>query len=240
MKKTSITYQHIINTISNFFLIACVIVAAACVPSADSEPGIIHAKLGNHDLYIPEPYLKFRHTSVGEDSVLLQAWYPGSGIAPGDSSIDLAKEGIWWRQVRILMNYHHHPASVETLLDSQIQHLKAFEVVGIEHDLVHRRQPDGHIQDHRDVWVEEKDGRPDSFITCSERLIATDYPQCKHYILTSENIWLGVSYDRRFLPKWQLIKKNVEEMFESFQSPDTAKEFIGLRFSEMSHHEEGE
>lgn len=210
----------------------------ACKPSAHDEPEIVHARLGDQDLYIPKEYLKFRHTSVGTESALIQAWYPGSAVAPGNDSAELWKQGVWWKNVRILINYYKDPASVEKLAESRMAHLKASYETGSEYGLIHYEQPEGSVKDHHDIWLEKQDKEILSFITCSEKLVESDFPQCRQYIKIRRTIWINATYDRRFLPEWKMIKQNIESMFESFRNEDTARDFIKSQFSKVQNVKE--
>lgn len=215
-------------------------VLCGCLPSEQSEPEIIHAKLGTYELYIPKAYVKFRHTSIGNESALLQAWYPGSAIVPGDSSIELSKQGVWWKNVRILASKRNSTIPFDEFARKSTKYLDATEIVANEYGLIHYKQPAGYVQDKYDVWFEKVNGEIVSYITCTEQLTSTSVPQCSHEIFVDSKLWLKVSYDRRLLPEWKLIKTNVEDMFKSFQTPRSAREFIHLRMQELETQTEGD
>lgn len=186
---------------------------------------IVEAKIGDQVYYIPKAYLNFQHTSVGPDGFLLQAFYPGSAIVPGDVN-ELWKQDEWWKNVRILASKRHSPISFDEFAQSSTAYLKASEIVGNEYGLIHQKQPEGVAQDQLDIWFEKKDQQIVSYVTCSEHLIENDFPQCSHDLFIGSKLWLKVTYDKRLLPKWKTVQNDVEEMLDSFQSPGTAREFL--------------
>lgn len=201
-------------------------------PSVPPEPELIHAKIGASELYIPKEYLKFRHTGVGAKSALLQAWYPGSAIAPGSSSLDLAKEGVWWKNISILVNERLSDISFDNFARKSTEYLDATELVGDEYGMMHYTQPKGFVQDKYDVWLEKNGELITSYITCSERLIESDIPQCTHKFFLDGGLRISISYDRRFLPEWKIIKSNVEDMFDSFRSREAAERSLRTNSNE--------
>ena len=171
---------------------------------------IRHAKLGQTDLYIPSEYLKFRHTSIGPEAILIQAWYPGSAIVPSNDINDLFKQGLWWKQVRVLLLLRRD-ANIDFDESSKksTKHLHATALVGDEGGLMHYTQPPGAVQDLYDLWLEyNPEGKIISRTTCSEKIIKLDRPQCEMTLLFNKDISLGIAFDKKLLPEWKTIKNN--------------------------------
>ncbi len=198
----------------------------SCLPSKEKSSQIVHANLGGHDIYIPKDYLKFGHTSVGNESALLQAWYPGAAIPPGRDAAKLLKERIWWKNIMILISVIKPKLPFSVTAPESVKYLKATELVGKEYGLIHMTQPEGGIKDNYDVWFEMRDNEVQSYITCSEKLGQKHYPQCNHWLRIEQNFSIQISYNRDLLPEWKKISDNVKSMFESFQSAETASEFL--------------
>ena len=208
-----------------------------------SSPQIIQARLGNVDLYIPKDYVRFGHTSIGTESALIQAWYPGATPVPGkgDNSTELWRQGLWGNNIRILLHSNPNiPLWENDRILKSLERLNATLMVGQEYGLLHKTQPEGKVQDAYDVWLEMNGNKIISYITCSDEWDREwYYPQCSHYIElgyqdAGKRVRAHISYDRRLLPEWKTIKDNVGAMFESFESQDTAKEFILLRRQDVA------
>ena len=78
-----------------FVLSVVCLFLAGCKQSSPTDLKIIEGKLRQFNVYIPKAYLKFRHTSIGDESALIQAWYPGAAIPPSNDSLELAKQKLW-------------------------------------------------------------------------------------------------------------------------------------------------
>ena len=197
----------------------------SCRPSA--EPIIVHARLGQTDFYIPKAYLDFGHTSAGPESALMQAWYPGSAIVPEKSQMDLVKEGVWWKNVRILFGTLPNTApSFDHVARTMIGHFNATRFVTEEYGLQHYAPPPEPGKDSYDVWIEVEQGQIRSYITCTEKDSEVSVPKCAYHARYKEKFSLKISFDRRVLSEWKLIKTNVNEMLESFHSLQTSSDYI--------------
>ncbi len=209
------------------FLILCVCVLGGC---ERQEVYIRHANFGGHDLYIPSDYV-VGVGSIGTEAALLQAWYPGAAIVPGrmENQID---RGEYWKSVRILINYLRLPQSFDEFSKKTESSYKATEFVAEEYGLTHMTQPAGGNKDTKDVWYEKKGDEVASRITCTERILKTDVPQCRHSFFMASDLVIDINYEKKLLPEWKTIKTNVESMIESFRSSETSKEFILQRRQE--------
>lgn len=220
-------------------LFAIVAFTAKSLPKSNSDisPQIIQARLGNVELYIPKDYVRFGHTSIGTESALIQAWYPGATPVPGkgDNFTELWKQGLMPNHVRILLNSHPNIPQWDNNILKPLERLNATQIVGQEYGLLHKTQPEEKVKDLYDVWFEMKGDQVLSYITCTDESDKEwHYPQCSHYMKLGSyregrRVLAHISYDRRFLPDWEIIKTNVESMFDSFQSQETAREFIVSR-----------
>ena len=136
------------------------------------------------------------YTSVGEKSGLLQAWYPGDKIVPGNPD-DLWKHGQWSNNVRILFTWSES-TTFDKWIEADIKLQKAFQIVGNEYGLVHRTQPDGYVKDHDDLWIEDSKNETKAMIACSDVEVSR-VPQCKHYF-DLDHYGFTVSYPLRIGP----------------------------------------
>lgn len=207
-----------------------------CLPDEAQNYEIINAKLGDVTLYIPKEYVKFRHTSIGTESALLQAWYPGAAPVPGDDSTELWKQGIWWKNVMILVSMRHDTTiPFDKGTKSSIKYLRATEFAGDEYGLQHYTQaPDDHNQDLYDVWLEKDNDFIISRITCTEKISELSKPNCTHYFFWND-LSAKITFDRRFLSDWKTINQNVTSMLESFQSPESAQTFLRTQFENQNN-----
>ncbi len=221
----------------NIILIFSLGILCSCLPdsSAQNEIKIIHANIGGQDLYIPKQYVSFRHTSIGPEAALLQAWYPGSAIVPGNTK-ELWQQGQWWKNVMILAS-KRGPKKItfDEWAHKSTEHFEATEIVENEYGLIHRTQPKGANQDAYDLWTEEKNGEILSYITCSEKMTEISVPQCSQFMYWKDRLWLKIDYDARLLPEWKTIQNNIELMFISFEDHESSKEFAMRKLMEKNH-----
>ena len=97
---------------------------------------IIRADIGGHILYIPQEYVRLHHASIGNESALLQAWYPGAGLVPGKSPNQLLKQGEWWKNIAILVALiENSDVSFSEFVRRSTEHLDATELIGEEFGL---------------------------------------------------------------------------------------------------------
>ena len=227
-------YNTIRNKPMKKFLLTFCLLLTACWPEPKPDYEVVHARFGQVDLYIPKEYVKFRHTSIGTDSMLLQAWYPGAAPVPSNDSTELLKQGVWWKNVRILISLRPDESiPFAEATQGTLRFLKATEFVGNEFGLVHYTQPHNGNKDLYDVWLERSNGSISSRITCLDKLAEIDKPNCKHYFFRGP-FSLSVSYDRSLLPEWKTISRNVQGLFDSFHSPEESKEFLRIQFDNQA------
>lgn len=210
-------------------LIACcllfVFIAPSCSPAGDNDH-VIHYKMGNHDLYIPQVYVHFSHTSVGHESGLIQAYYPGAAPVLKDPGI-LLDEHKWFKNVLILfddidqMSDFNFTRGFEATEDLT----KANTIASYEYGLIHQTQPDGLKKDSDDIWVERDGQKLISFIQCSKKYASGVIPQCTHKTHDKDFLYT-ITYDKRLLPQWKLIRTNVFALMQSFTSENRAKSFL--------------
>lgn len=215
------------------FLVLCVFLSA-CLPEKKNRLDvnkieIIEGKVSNQEYFIPEPYFYPGSHRFIDNDVLLLTMYPN--FLPLDKAPkDYWKEGSWWRNIIILISSRQNPTILfDEAARKSTQHLHATVFVGEDYGLYHFTQSENSNRDAYDVWFEKSDNQIVSYITCGEKVIKEDIPQCSHWFLLNENLSLKIDYDRRFLPKWKIIEGNVKKMIESFGSPKAAKEFLRQR-----------
>lgn len=198
----------------------------SCLPAKAREPEIVHATIGSHDLFIPRAYLDFAHTSIGLDSALLQTWYPGNAIPPSNSSLELAKQGIWWKNIRILISEANPDIPFDSVARKLTSYLKADKYIASEFGLQHYTHKESYGPNSRGLWLEQKDGVINSYITCTEILSSNNSSKCSYWARIENRLSVKASFDRRLLPEWQLIRGNIESLIQSFQSPYSAIEYL--------------
>lgn len=234
--------EKIFGALLCLFTAACVVFFLQPSQAKVVEPEIVHTKLGNSDLYIPKPYLRFGHTSIGPESILMQAWYPGSDVVPGqgDNLAELWQQGEGWKSVRILMSKKDSSISFDEFFEKSTGYLEATELVGLEYGLIHKTQPQGAVKDKYDVWHDEKDGKILSHITCSEKITPTSRPQCSQFLFISPDVWMMISYHKELLPEWRTVQENVISLWKSFSSEKNSREFISARMRAENDRNSGQ
>ena len=219
--------KRIFNTLLILLLIVAV---SGCQPSSSVQFQINEYHVGEHTLYIPRAYTHLDTTSIGDESGLIQAFYPGSAPVIQNRKI-LWEQGKWYKNVRIHFDdVSQYKINPEKSLQSQITRFKAFKVVGEQYGLIYRTQPENIKNDHDELWVEkDKSGKVVSRIQCKKKYHETVIPQCSHRFY-SENFKYKVSYDKRLLPEWKLIRENVLALMASFESHQAAHDFVDEQY----------
>ena len=216
----------------SLFIVSIFLVSCAPQKKKPSDTQVIEYTVDGKKLYIPYAYVKFGYTSVGGKSGLIQAFYPGSTPVPGDPN-ELWEKGEWYKDVRILFTNPPDPHP-QVVLESMKKFYKADLYAGEQYGLKHLTQSNPDQAYNEDIWIEDE--KAGDFISCSEKTDRDDPVQtCKHVFLTGKT-YFKISYDRRLLPEWKLIKNNVVEMFNSFQSADTAAAYIQQFYPELKEN----
>ncbi|PCJ99992.1 MAG: hypothetical protein COA45_04040 [Zetaproteobacteria bacterium] len=220
-----------------------IVLLTGCVPSDDKqEPSndvvIKQGVIGGKKYYVPEMYFKMKGGAISLDSIYVSAMYPTFTPMLEDHK-KLRKEKEWYRNVRILASYRKNLINPDEVTKIMIKNLKAFEVVGEEYGLIHQKQPEEYVQDKRDMWLDKVDGHYVSYISCSDKILETDVPQCSHTIYVN-SFSVGISYNKVLLPHWKEIKRNVLEMFESFEYEHSARAYIETKLNGMNLETHGE
>lgn len=178
--------------------------------------------VGGNKLYVPNVYLSTSYTSLGDDSGLLQAYYPGSTPIPDDPQ-SLWEQGEWYKNVRILFTYPPKPDPAGVMA-SMITLNRADLKAGEKYGLRHYTQSDVEQRIFRkDIWIE--DDTSGSFIMCSKKQADNEVPLCQH-IFSIGDASIKIRYNKQLLPDWEIIKENVSDMYESFFSKESALIYV--------------
>ena len=221
-------------------LIAVSVLLAGCPDKGAKQatPQLVQANIGGNNFYIPKSYLNMPYTSVGSESALIQAWYPGDKVVPGDPD-DLWRQKQWYKNVRILIS-RVKISSIEPILITQQTLFQATKTVGAEYGLVHYTQlPEG-MADHKDVWIDKSTSETGVFIACDHLENTAKIPavpQCNQQFVIG-HYYLQVHYDRRLLPHWQELQKHVAGLYNSFQSLQSASAYLKTVTEQPQQQEE--
>lgn len=214
----------------------------ACLPSNDKLQEVTHYRIGRYDLYIPYAYVQFHWTSIGigSPSGLIQAYYPGSAPVMDDPNA-LYKRDLWQKNVRILFSdlSRYPDFDPEKGLAGAVHLFKASNVVGEQYGLSHQTQPDDIKNDWDELWIERKNGHLISYISCRKEYAEGVVPYCAHHFWDNRFDY-KVSYDKRLLPEWRLIRENVLALMGSFESEEAARAFIADQISKTLPTQKGE
>lgn len=194
---------------------------------------IVQGTMGDWRVFVPRKYFVLNWLDpMKEENLYLLMRYPELTPIVRSEQMPMWKRGEWHKTIRVLASFKEsNGKSQHELTVPMIDHLKAYQVVGEEHGLIHQTQPDGYVKDHWDVWLERdhNTGQYLSYTTCTEMLTASSVPQCSHhftYLVPSRIGRVKVSFDKRLLLQWREIRNDVVELFDSFSSPETARAFI--------------
>tara|TARA_R110000772_G_scaffold58608_1_gene132903 strand:- start:611 stop:1318 length:708 start_codon:yes stop_codon:yes gene_type:complete len=188
--------------------------------------------IGSEKLYIPNVYTKTKGTSVGKESGFIQTFFPGSTPIPGDPQ-ELWEQGEWHKNINILFR-QADPTKAQAVLKGQIDLTKSYENAGSEYELEHRTQTKDEWF-RNDIWIEDEE--VGSFISCAEKQYEPSNPQCTHYLFSGD-YFLKITYSKKFLPDWKLIKTNALALFDSFKSREAATAYVQQFYQQ--HHIEGD
>lgn len=200
----------------------------ACIPSPPKDE-IVHGVVGGSQYFVPKVLFILPNRHLQDDGIYIRTMYPD--FTPVlEEQIDLLRKGEWYRNIRILASARGSNISFDEFAKGMQGHFKAFEYVSTEYGLLHHKQPEGYVQDHSDVWLEEVDGKYVSYISCSETTLKNDISRCSQNFFLKEGLRLKVSYNKKLLPYWKDIKDKTLELFKSFSSEEAAKIYINQKF----------
>lgn len=204
------------------------IALTACIPNPPKNE-IVHGVVGGKQYFVPKVLFVLPNRHLKSDNIYIRSMYPD--FTPVlEEPIELLKKGEWHRNIRILASARKSNISFNEFAKGMQDHFKAFEYVDTEYGLLHHKQPEGYVQDHRDMWLEEVNGEYVSYVSCSEHLVKNDKPQCAHNFFLKRGLRLKVSYNKTLLPHWKDIKDKTLELFKSFRSEEAAKNYISQKF----------
>lgn len=228
--------------------LAISLILVACLPSKDRQISadtarIIRGEIDGQAYYVPEVYFVPNSSRMSDPknfSIYIQVLYPEfSPILEPTQSLWTRGEG--YRYVQILAKHNqgkkfkYASEAAQTRLDAIIRGRKTTQVVGEEYGLLHQTQtPDG-IQDFDDVWIEKKDDRIVSHITCGEKILKTDVPQCVHWTYW-DNFFMELRYDKRLLPEWEVVQEEARALFDSFKSEQTTRTFLHAKLERAQNN----
>jgi|TARA_R110000772_G_scaffold111960_1_gene216071 hypothetical protein len=232
---------------SIIFLFFGLAILAACIPSGDDETKgkyefvVNRYEIGEHVLHIPYAYTRFHLTSVGGESGLIQAYYPGSSpVIQGTEN--LRESGKYVNRVHILFTdlKRYQGFDPKKSLQGAVDHFAATELAGQEFGLTKLTQAKGVPNpDYKDeLWIASEPSTEIVYISCSKEARAPA-PQCKHKFYDDKFLY-SVTYDKRQLKNWATIRDNVIELMHSFRSAEAAEEFVREKFYETYFEQMGE
>lgn len=215
-----------LRTLRNGLLsLALLIALAACLPSRGQDgPEIVRGVIGGQEYFVPRAYLKLPSRRLADDSIYVLAFYPDFRPA-WDSHNSIWRDGLWKYKVRILATHSDTPAPIAVHAQNVTSLLNATERVGNEHGLVRFTQPIDKVKDRPDVWIEYDPSITDaviSYVTCSEKLIDKDNPQCAMYFNWHDSFFVKTSFDMELLPRWKEIFVSTTSLLNSFLSEEEA------------------
>ncbi len=196
-------------------------------------------QIGNHKLYIPIAYGRLKGELFTDTGGYFKTYYPG-GAPIIQNPVILKKQGKWYRSVMVHFKdiAQHSKFTPEKGIQAHIDLMKTTKVIGQQYGLTRQTQPDDIQNDWDDIWIESATEPNVSYITCSKPRDSV-VPQCTHYFY-DHNFKYDISYDRRLLPDWRIIRKNVLSMMRSFESKESAKNFITNQFKATYEEQMGE
>lgn len=200
----------------------------ACISSSPKNE-IVHGVVGGKQYFVPKVLFVLPNRHLKSDNIYIRSMYPNFTPVV-EQPTELLKQGEWYKNIRILASARGSNISFDEFAKGMQEHFKAFEYVETEYGLLHHKQPEGFVQDHRDMWFEEVNDVYTSYIACSEKLIKIDRPQCSHHFFLKRGLRLKVSYNKELLPHWKDIKDKTLELFKSFRSEEAAKAYINQKF----------
>lgn len=221
---------------SKFLALCFCFFLLSCEPSETQKSAIqiVEGRIGGKTYYVPKLYLKLKTNNLSKDSIYIGVMY--SSYTPIlEAPNDLWKKKEWYRNLKILAHDMKTPISFDTFAKGATAYLSATEVVGEEYGLIHQKQPEGYVQDHYDIWFEKIDNRYASYITCSEKLTESSVPQCNQNFFYKDRLHVEVTYNKVLLSKWKEIQENVTELFDSFESKQTAQKYLEQKLQNSSY-----
>lgn len=205
----------------------CVVFLVGCGP--DNSTKIIEGEIYGRKFYYPWLYAVPPFYGISGESIYVRALHPT--FEPLQiSETELFHQKREQYLIRMLVKPALRDTPKRISLDELFQAMnernyKATVFVGNEYGLVHMTQPPEGVADIHDIWLEKIDGKVVSYISCGEKILNTDVPQCR-YLSTENYFRLEISFDKRMLPEWRAVRDNALRMINSFNSPETAMEFL--------------
>ena len=211
-----------------------IVVLAGCLPESTvprnkEDIRVVEGQLGDRKLFVPQKYFRLR-PNFSNGTISLQMSQPYFTPLSKPSS-RMWKDGERTNYLLVLIHTIRSPNSFDKDIKMAVDHLKASEIVGSEYGLIHLKQPDEEVQDFWDVWLEKNEDKNISYITCSEKIIKADVPQCTHSFL-AEGLYVTIDYDKQNLPDWKKIQSGVTSVIQSFQSLDAAQNALFQKYND--------
>ncbi len=217
-----------------FALLVVLPLLAGCLPEGGKIPKtkedikIISGYLGKEQFFIPKEYFKQGMANFNGGTISLQMIQP-EFLPLQKTPSQMWKDGEQLKLVRVLANEQRSNLNFNDHIKNRISFFQVFETVGNEFGLIHLTQPNGYVRDNWDVWVEREGSINISYITCSDKIIPTDTPQCSHEMRV-DGVYISIDYDKRNLPNWKKIQAGVVNSINSFKSADAAKEELFQKY----------
>lgn len=199
------------------------------IPKTKEEIKIISGNLGKEQFFIPKGYFKEGMADFNGGTISLQMIQPEfiPFVKSGQQMLD---DGEHTKLIRVLANEQRSKEEFSPYILNRMGHFYAFEKLRNEFGLTHFTQPKGYVQDWDDVWVESEGKENISYITCDDDN-SVPFPQCTHAFEIG-TVYVQIHYDKRILPEWKRIQNGVLQMFDSFQSPDKARDTLFQKYTE--------
>ena len=206
-----------IMKIKYVLLIITVLFLQACLPEkAGNKVEILETRIGKQTLYIPKAFFKPGFEGSSGKTSVIEILFPD--FTPLiKSKKDMWEKGERTQYLRALINELTTEKSFTEVATGSVDYLDAKELVGNEYGLLHYTQPDGAVKDMYDVWFDKDGNEIVSYLTCSEKILETDVPQCRHRFWT-DDFRITMSYDKRLLKEWKEIKNGIVQLINQFQS----------------------
>lgn len=209
-------WLRILGLISTILILSFVIFKKAI---KDSNK-VIHVQLGTNNLFIPRLY--FDDPFIIEKTAI-RLIVKNTHFEPFTTPQKDFRNNP--EKIRIMVELHPKKLGMDDTAKNMVNSLKASSFVEAKYGLVHQKQPEDEVQDFRDIWLDEENGKYVSLITCSDKLSDVSVPQCTQY-LDYKNLRIENSFDKKLLPQWKAIKNRTLALFTDFETEASAKKLL--------------
>lgn len=212
---------------SLFVTFTCILLITACLPKKN-DPEIVKLEFNAGEyastLFIPQvDFHPLANKTAQDGTGFLMLSFP--------DLLPINRDNFQQEKASFIIQQSPKPTPVDILTEKKRISLRANRLVNELYGLKHYSQSiEDDNQDAYDIYINYENKEIPFYLTCSEKILETDNPQCS-LTIKYKTLSIRSSFSKKNLIKTQSFVKNINKLLASYASQEASKEHLQKRIN---------